>query len=222
MHAADEPQDVVDLPALRRRYLRGALDVGDVDPDPVAQVHRWLADARDAGVVEPNAMVLATADRDGAPSARTVLLKGLDGRGFTFYTQLRSAKGAELLANPRAALVFPWHAMDRQVVVEGRVVLVDRDEVAAYFVSRPRGSQLAAWASPQSQVVGDRAELEARWAEADARWPDGEPVPVPDHWGGFRVVPASVELWQGREARLHDRLRYRRVGDAWILERVAP
>lgn len=220
--ASDDPPCPLDLAGLRRRYLRGTLDASGVDPDPVEQVRRWLAEAQDAGLVEPNAMVLATAGASGAPSARTVLLKGLDGRGFTFFTQLRSAKGRELAENPRAALVLPWHAMDRQVLVAGDVVPVPRDEVEPYFASRPHGSRLAAWASPQSQVVPDRATLDAAWEAALARWPEGSPVPLPEHWGGYRVVPTTVELWQGRESRLHDRLRYRREGGAWVIERLAP
>jgi pyridoxamine 5'-phosphate oxidase len=222
MPVPDAEAGPVDLASLRRRYLRGTLDVAGVDPDPVGQVRRWLAEAHDAGIVEPNAMVLATAGASGAPSARTVLLKGLDERGFAFFTQLRSAKGTELAENPRAALVFPWHAMDRQVVVAGAVVQVPRGEVATYFASRPHGSRLAAWASHQSQVVADRATLDAAWEAALARWPEGSEVPLPEHWGGYRVVPASVELWQGRESRLHDRLRYRRAGETWVIERVAP
>lgn len=217
----DRPEPL-DLASLRRRYQRGTLDVHAVDPDPVVQVRRWLAEAHAAGLAEPNAMVLATAGASGAPSGRTVLLKGLDERGYTFFTQLRSVKGHELAENPRAALVFPWHALDRQVVVAGSVVQVPRDEVEAYFASRPHGSRLAAWASPQSQVVPDRATLDAAWDAALARWPEGSPVPLPDHWGGYRVVPSSVELWQGRESRLHDRLRYRRDGEAWVIERLAP
>lgn len=211
-----------DLHAWRRPYTLGTLDVADLDPDPFVQVRRWLDDAAAAGIVEPNAMVLATADADGAPSARTVLLKGIDESGFVLFTQLRSRKGSELLANPRAALVFPWHAIDRQVVVAGKVEVVDRAEVAQYFASRPHGSRLGAWASEQSAVIPDRSVLDGRYTELAARWPEGSEVPVPDHWGGFRVVPRTVELWQGRESRLHDRLRYRRAASGWMLERLAP
>jgi len=210
------------LDAWRRTYLLGALREPDVDPDPFVQVHRWFADAVAAGLTEPNAMVLATASPDAVPSARTVLLKGLDERGFVLFSHHGSRKGRELAANPRASLVFPWFAMDRQVVVAGEVELVDRAEVENYFASRPRGSQLGAWVSRQSQVIVDRSVLEGRLAAVTARWPAGTAVPTPDFWGGFRVVPSTVELWQGRESRLHDRLRYRRAGGGWVLERLSP
>ncbi len=210
------------LAALRRSYELGSLDESDVDPDPIVQFSRWLSEAVEVGVVEPNAMVLATIDADGTPSARTVLLKGVDERGFVLYSQRRSRKGRAMIAQPRASLVFPWHSMDRQVTVVGSVEEVDRAETAEYFASRPWGSRLSAWVSPQSQVVSGRAELEAEWARLAERWPEGTAVPMPDHWGGFRVVPATVELWQGRRDRLHDRLRYRREGGAWVLERLAP
>jgi pyridoxamine 5'-phosphate oxidase len=170
-------------------------------------------------------MVIATATPDGVPSARTVLLKGVDERGFAFYTNSGSRKGAELAANPRAALVFPWHALERQVRVTGPVSVIARDEVASYFASRPRASQLGAWASPQSQVIDGRADLDARLAEVTARWPADAEVPVPDSWGGYRVAPDEIEFWAGREGRLHDRLRYRRDAEApvgWLRERLAP
>ena len=208
------------LAALRRSYLLGGLDEHDVDPDPVAQLRRWLDDAERAGVVEPNAMVLATVDADGDPAARTVLLKGLDARGLTFFTQRRSAKGRQLGAHPSAAAVFVWHDLDRQVTVRGPVAEVAPGEAAAYFRARPRGHQLAAWASEQSSPVADRAALEGGYARAAARFPGD--VPVPDHWTGYRLVPRSVELWQGRPDRLHDRLRYRLDGDRWTLERLQP
>ena len=215
----DRPVD--HLADLRRSYLLGTLLEADVDPDPVVQLGRWLAAARDAGLVEPNAMVLATVDADGLPAARTVLLKGLDGRGLTFFTQRRSAKARQLLAHPQASLVFPWHGMDRQAIVRGSVHEVARAETEEYFATRPRGNQLAAWASEQSSVVADRAALESAYADADRQWA-GRAVDLPDHWTGFRVVPVTVELWQGRRDRLHDRLRYRREGDGWTLERLAP
>ncbi|WP_225753732.1 pyridoxamine 5'-phosphate oxidase [Actinotalea sp. Marseille-Q4924] len=211
-----------DLAALRRSYERDVLVEDDVDPDPVVQFRRWFDDAVAAGLLEPNAMVLATADVHGVPSARTVLLKGLDERGFVLYTNHLSRKGRELRANPRASLVFPWFEIDRQVVVCGDVEEVDRADTEEYFRSRPHGSRLGAWASEQSAVVPDRAALEERYAELERRYPHGADVPVPDHWGGFRVVPHTVELWQGRASRLHDRLRYRRAGDGWALERLAP
>lgn len=210
------------LAALRRSYQRSGLDVGDLAPDPVSQFHRWFDDAVRDGLTEPNAMVLATATPDGTPSARTVLLKGVDDDGFVLFTNRDSLKGAQMRVNPVASLVFPWFEMDRQVVVSGRVGEVSRAEAAEYFRSRPRDSQLGAWASPQSTVVADRAVLEEEYADARRRWPEGTEVPLPDHWGGFRVVPDSVEFWQGRVARMHDRLRYRRTGDSWTVERLAP
>lgn len=209
------------LAALRRAYARGVLREQDVAPDPFVQFRSWFDDAVAAGLTEPNAMVLATAAADGAPSARTVLLKGLD-TGFVLFTHRGSRKGREMRANPRASLVFPWFEMDRQVVVVGVVEEVDRAASAAYFASRPRESQLGAWASDQSTVLPDRAALDERFAAAEARWPQGVPVPLPQGWGGFRVVPTTVELWQGRASRLHDRLRYRREGGTWVVERLAP
>ncbi|MBC7290889.1 MAG: pyridoxamine 5'-phosphate oxidase [Actinotalea sp.] len=211
-----------DLAALRRSYERDVLVEADVDPDPFVQFRRWFDDAVGAGLLEPNAMVLATADTHGAPSARTVLLKGLDDRGFVLFTNLLSRKGREMRANPQASLVFPWLEIDRQVVVCGTVEEVDRPETEAYFRSRPHGSRLGAWASEQSTVVADRSVLEERYTDLQRRYPDGTDVPVPDHWGGFRVVPQTVELWQGRPSRLHDRLRYRRADGGWVLERLAP
>ena len=215
----DRPVD--HLAELRRSYLLGSLTEADVDRDPVVQLGRWLVEAQEAGLVEPNAMVLATVDDDGLPAARTVLLKGLDARGLTFFTQRRSAKARQLLGHPHGALVFPWHGMDRQAIVRGSVHEVDRTETAEYFASRPRGNQLAAWASEQSSVVADRAALESAYAEVDRQWA-GRDVDLPDSWTGFRLVPVTVELWQGRRDRLHDRLRYRREGAGWALERLAP
>jgi pyridoxamine 5'-phosphate oxidase len=206
---------------MRRGYLLGTLDVGEVDPDPMTQLATWLAHADQAGLVEPNAMVLATVDEAGRPAARTVLCKGLDERGLVFYTQSRSAKGRQLAAHPSAAAVFPWHGMDRQAVVRGRVVELPRAEVGAYFADRPRGHQLAAWASEQSAVVADRAELETAYVAAEQRFANRE-VALPDHWAGYRLVPQTVELWQGRRDRLHDRVRYRREAQRWVVERLAP
>jgi pyridoxamine 5'-phosphate oxidase len=205
---------------MRRSYERTGVDVDDLGPDPVVAFGRWFADAAAAGVVEPNAMVLATVAGDGTPSARTVLLKGYDGRGLRFFTNLGSAKAADLAANPRAALVFPWHIVSRQVRVTGSVVGVGREEVEAYFGSRPRESQLGAWASRQSEVVASRSALDAALAEVEERFP-GE-VPTPRGWGGYRVVPQSWEFWAGRSGRLHDRLRYRRTDQGWTVERLAP
>lgn len=214
-----------DLAAMRQAYALTSLDESSAAADPLEQFNRWLHDAIDAGLPEPNAMVVATATPDGVPSARTVLLKGVDERGFSFFTNTGSRKGAELAANPRAALVFPWHAMARQVRVTGAISVVDRGEAADYFASRPRESRLGAWASPQSRVIGSRADLDAQLAEVAGRWPEGVDVPLPDFWGGYRVVPTEVEFWAGREGRLHDRLRYRRGPDqahGWLLERLAP
>jgi len=215
-----------DLAAMRQAYARSGLSESEVSRDPFEQFARWLGDAVTAGLPEPNAMVLATATADGAPSARTVLLKGCTPEGFVFFTNTGSQKGRELADNPRAALVFPWHAIERQVRITGTVAPLPRSEAADYFGSRPHGSQLGAWASEQSAVVADRAVIEARLAEVTVRWPEGTPVPLPDFWGGYSVRPDTVELWAGRDDRLHDRLRYRRDGDGspgtWQLERLAP
>jgi pyridoxamine 5'-phosphate oxidase len=214
--------EIQDLAALRRSYARGELDEADAAADPFEQFSRWFVDAQGAGLPEPNAMVLATADASGQPSGRTVLLKGFGPRGFRFFTGHLSRKGREIAANPRASLVFPWFPIERQVVVVGSVAAVSREETAEYFHSRPHGSQLGAWASRQSSVIDSRDELEERYAELLARWPEGTEVPVPDFWGGFIVVPETVEFWAGRASRLHDRLRYRRTPGAWIVERLSP
>jgi len=187
------------------------------------QFSGWLQDAQAAPVVEPGAMVLATADAEGQPSARTVLLKGLDSRGFEFFTNLDSRKGRELAANPRASLVFPWYALHRQVIAVGAIVPVESERADAYFTSRPYGSRISAIASPQSRVIADRAWLESARAQAQASHPDQADVPRPPGWGGFRLLPATVEFWQGRRDRLHDRLRFRRLGGQdWVVERLAP
>jgi pyridoxamine 5'-phosphate oxidase len=196
------------------------LDRSDLDPDPLRQFAAWFRTA--GGVVPaPEAMALATATPGGAPSVRMVLLKGFDENGFVFYTGYESRKGADLAANPRAALLFYWDALGRQVRIEGSIARVTAPETEAYFHSRPRGAQLAALASRQSQVLADREELEARYAELDAELGEAE-VPVPPAWGGFRVTPEVFEFWQHRENRLHDRFRYRRDGSAWTIERLFP
>ncbi|AGL14035.1 pyridoxamine 5'-phosphate oxidase [Actinoplanes sp. N902-109] len=208
---------------MRRDYReRDALLETDLAADWPAQFGRWFADALEFALPEPNAMIVATADTSGRPSARTVLLKAYDERGFVFFTNYTSRKGTEALANPQAGIVFPWHPMQRQVLVSGTVDKVDRAETEEYFASRPRGSQLGAWASPQSQVVAGRDAIDARLAETIERFGAAGEVPAPPHWGGLRVVPETVEFWQGRTNRLHDRLRYRRTADGWIVERLAP
>jgi pyridoxamine 5'-phosphate oxidase len=212
----------IDLAALRSTYAAGGLIEGDVAADPLVQLGVWLQDAVDAELPEPNAMVVATVDADGQPSARTVLLKGLDERGLVFFTNLLSRKGRAIAANPRVGLLFPWHVLQRQVRIEGVVTVVDREETQAYFDSRPYGSRIGAWASPQSEVVAGREELQRRWNEAAQRFPEDEPVPAPEHWGGYRVTPETVEFWHGRPDRMHDRLRYRRTAGGWVVERLAP
>ncbi len=210
------------LAELRREYTAGGLAERDLLPEPVPMFRRWLHDATAAGVHEPNAMVVSTVANDGRPSSRTVLLKGLDERGFVFFTNYRSRKAAELDANPACSLLFPWHVLERQVRVDGTAVRLTEAENAAYFASRPRASQIGAWASPQSQVVSSRAELDERYEEVATRYGDDTEVPLPPHWGGYRVAPETVELWQGRRGRMHDRLRYRRTPDGWTVERLAP
>jgi pyridoxamine 5'-phosphate oxidase len=210
------------LADLRKDYSLAGLAEKDLARDPFRQFDTWFQEAEAAKIVEPNAMTLATASRDGRPSARTVLLKGVDGRGFVFYSNYESRKGRELESNPRATLLFPWIALERQVIIEGTVSKLSREEAEAYFHSRPLPSQLSAWVSQQSSVISGRKVLESTMKELEKKYA-GVEVPLPPHWGGYRVAPETVEFWQGRRSRLHDRLRFRRGADGgWIVERLAP
>jgi pyridoxamine 5'-phosphate oxidase len=209
------------LAAMRRDYASAGLSEADALADPIEQFQRWFDDARRAEVHEPNAMTLATVDAEGQPAARIVLLKGADRRGLAFYTNRESRKADHISANPKAALVFWWGPLERQVRFEGTIEDVAAAEADAYFQSRPKGSQLAAWASAQSRLIGDRAELEAAERHHRERFGDG-PVPRPSFWGGYRLVPARIEFWHGRQNRLHDRLRYTRGDEGWRIERLAP
>jgi len=210
------------LADLRKDYSLAGLAEKDLARDPFRQFEKWFQEAEGAKIVEPNAMTLATSTRDGVPSLRTVLLKGVDGRGFVFYTHYNSRKGRDIESTGRAALLFPWLALERQVIVEGTVTKVSREEAEAYFHSRPIASQLSAWVSQQGAVISGRKLLEDSMKELEKKYA-GTTVPLPPHWGGFRLAPESVEFWQGRRSRLHDRLRFRRGenGD-WIVERLAP
>lgn len=211
---------------MRAQYRAEGLHESDLAPEPMEQFGHWFKDAVGAaehGVLyEPNAMVVSTVDAEGRPSSRTVLLKQFDARGFVFFTNYASRKAGDLAANPRLALLFPWHPMGRQVQVTGTAVRTGRDETAAYFRTRPHGSRLGAWASDQSSVVGSRAELDRAYEELATRYPEGAAVPVPPHWGGYRIAPDTVEFWQGRANRLHDRLRYVRTDGGWRVERLNP
>jgi pyridoxamine 5'-phosphate oxidase len=212
------------LASMRKQYRAEGLSENELAATPVEQFARWFKQAAtDGGLFEPNAMIVSTADAEGRPGSRTVLLKHFDDRGFVFYTNYGSRKARDLAENPYVSLLFPWHPMARQVIVTGTARRTGRDETAAYFRTRPHGSQLGAWASTQSSVIADRAGLDAAYEELAARYPEGEQVPVPPHWGGFRVVPDAVEFWQGRENRLHDRLRYvAGPGGGWRVERLSP
>jgi pyridoxamine 5'-phosphate oxidase len=211
-----------DLRIIRREHEDVGVDAGDLLDDPLAQFERWMQEAIDAGVHLPNAMTVATVGQDGRPSARITLLKGVDEEGFVFFSNYDSRKGGQLQGNSNAAFVFYWGDLGRQVRVEGQVERVSESESADYFATRSRGSQLGAWASPQSQVIADRAELEALVASVEERFA-GDDIPLPPHWGGFRLRPTMVEFWVGRRSRLHDRIRYtKRQGGEWLRERLAP
>ena len=206
---------------LREEYRREQLDESGIAADPLKQFQHWFAQAREAEALEPNAMALATTGSDGHPNVRMMLLKEADARGFVFFTDYRSQKGEELASHAHAALCFWWGALERQVRIAGPVERVSREESAEYFRSRPRGSRLGAWASAQSSVIVTRAGLEQRHLELDAEYP-GEGVPLPPHWGGYRVQPDAYEFWQGRPSRLHDRIRYRLAAGGWIVDRLSP
>jgi pyridoxamine 5'-phosphate oxidase len=206
---------------LRRDYRQASLNESDVDGDPIVQFRHWFDDAVRAEVHEPNAMFLATATPDAYPSGRVVLLKEVDQRGFVFYTDYRSRKGSELADNPHASLCFFWAELERQVRIGGAVQRVSRAESDAYFQSRPLPSRIGAWTSRQSAVLSSREQLEQDLAANEARFADG-PVPLPEHWGGFRVVPEEIEFWQGRPSRLHDRIQFRREAGAWVRRRLSP
>jgi pyridoxamine 5'-phosphate oxidase len=214
-----------------KSHAPGQPGVAEVEPrlseamlaeDPLVQFGRWMDDVVAAPLPEPTAMVLATVSASGRPRARTVLLKAYDSSGFTFYTNRTSRKGTDLAEVPQASLLFPWYPMHRQVIIEGPVSPLSVADSEPYYRSRPRGSQLSAWASRQSTVIGSRAELEERYAELARRWPEGTDIPMPEFWGGYRLAPEVYEFWQGRVNRLHDRLRYRRDGARWVIERLAP
>lgn len=222
LYETHEPDQIDEAIArLRKEYAQQTLDVTDVDPDPLRQFQAWFDSAVRARIPEANAMYLATATPDGRPSGRMVLLKGLSSAGLAFYTNYESRKASELEANPRAALTFFWQPLERQVRVEGAVRRKTEAESEAYFSTRPYETRIGAWASPQSRILTDRAELEDRFRQMRERFPDDE-TPLPPHWGGYLVVPDRFEFWQGRKSRLHDRIVYRKDGESWAIERLAP
>jgi pyridoxamine 5'-phosphate oxidase len=211
----------VSLADLRKDYTLAGLSEKDLARDPFRQFEKWFQEAEAAKIAEPNAMTLCTASREGRPSGRTLLLKFFDGRGFVFFSNYESRKGRDLHENPYAALLFPWIVLERQVMIEGPVTKVPREESEAYFHSRPRSSQLSAWVSQQSSIISGRSVLEDSMKMLEEKYA-GREVPLPPHWGGWRLAPETVEFWQGRRNRLHDRLRYRRDKDGWIIERLSP
>lgn len=212
----------MDIGALRKEYTRGGLHRDDLRDAPMEQFRIWFDQAREAGLPEPNAMVLATVGEDGQPSQRTVLLKAYDSAGFVFFTNYRSRKAREIEGNGRVGLCFPWFPLERQVTIRGNAEKISRKESLRYFLSRPVGSRLGAWVSDQSSVISSRKILEMKLGEIKRKFSNRE-IPLPDFWGGFRVVPVAVEFWQGRESRLHDRFEYvRREGDSWDLSRLSP
>ncbi len=213
--------EVLSVQDSRKDYSRFRLEETELDPDPIGQFHRWFEEATLCEVPEPNAMTLATASAAGQPSARIVLLRGYDARGFVFFSNYDSRKGKDLRVNPQAALVFHWHDLERQVRIEGMVERTAPAESDAYFLGRPAGSRLGAWASRQSEVIAGREVLEQRVRDLELEFADG-PIPRPENWGGYRLVPSVLEFWQGRPSRLHDRLRYTRAAGRWVIDRLSP